>query len=81
MAKLTGKYQVTLPEAIADLYQIRPGDDIQWEPDGDVIRLIPIGKKASPEDRDSKLRIFDQATKRHRRRPSPSIGSLRPWPL
>jgi bifunctional DNA-binding transcriptional regulator/antitoxin component of YhaV-PrlF toxin-antitoxin module len=72
MAKVTAKYQVALPRAIADLYRIRPGDDIEWAPDGDVIRLIPRGEKAAPEEKDSKLRIFDQATKRHRSRPSPS---------
>jgi AbrB family looped-hinge helix DNA binding protein len=78
MAKVTSKYQVTVPKAIADRYGIRPGDHIEWAPAGDVIRVIPIGKKASPEDRDSKLRIFDEATKRHRRRPSPSIAK-RPY--
>ena len=28
MAKVTSKYQVTLPRAIAEKYKIRPGDDI-----------------------------------------------------
>jgi AbrB family looped-hinge helix DNA binding protein len=70
MAKVTSKYQVTVPKAIADRYSIRPGDQIEWAPAGDVIRVIPAGKQATPEDRDSKLRIFDQATKRHRKRPS-----------
>jgi AbrB family looped-hinge helix DNA binding protein len=70
MAKVTSKYQVTVPKAIADQYSIRPGDQIEWVPAGDTIRVIPGGKEASPEDRDSRLRIFDQATKRHRRRSS-----------
>ena len=72
MAKVTSKYQVTVPKAIADRYSIRPGDQIEWAPAGEVIRVIPAGKQTVPEDRDSKLRIFDQATKRHRKRSTAS---------
>jgi AbrB family looped-hinge helix DNA binding protein len=68
MAKVTSKYQVTVPKAIADRYSIRPGDHIEWAPAGDVIRVIPAANQAAPEDRDARLRIFDEATKRHRRR-------------
>ena len=60
MAKVTSKYQVTLPKAIADKFKIRPGDDIHWVPAGDVIRVIPPGKQSAPEDRESWLRVFDQ---------------------
>jgi len=70
MAKVTSKYQVTLPRAIAEKYNIRPGDDIDWVAAGEVIRVIPPGKQAVPEDRESRLRLFDQATERQRRRPS-----------
>ena len=67
MAKVT-KYQVTIPKAIAEQYGIGPGDTIDFIAAGDVIRVIPSGKRA-PEDRESKVRLFDQATERHRRRP------------
>ena len=70
MAKVTSKYQVTVPRAIAEQYSIRPGDDIDWVAAGDVIRVIPSGKQMASEDRDSRLRLFDQATERHRKRPS-----------
>jgi AbrB family looped-hinge helix DNA binding protein len=71
MAKVTSKYQVTVPKAIADQYGIRPGDEIDWTPAGDVIRVIPPGKRAEPGDRESRLRLYDQATQRQqRRRPS-----------
>jgi bifunctional DNA-binding transcriptional regulator/antitoxin component of YhaV-PrlF toxin-antitoxin module len=70
MAKVTSKYQVTVQRAIADKYKIRPGDDIDWVAAGEVIRVIPPGGKVPPEDRASRLRLFDQATERHRRRPS-----------
>jgi AbrB family looped-hinge helix DNA binding protein len=68
MAKVTSKYQVTLPKMIADEFNIRPGDDIDWVSAGDVIRVIPPGKHAVTEDREARLRLFDQATKRIGRR-------------
>ena len=68
MAKVTSKLQVTLPKAIAEQYDIHPGDEIDWVPAGDVIRVIPPGKKVAADDRAAKLRMFDQATERHRRR-------------
>jgi bifunctional DNA-binding transcriptional regulator/antitoxin component of YhaV-PrlF toxin-antitoxin module len=68
MAKITSKYQVTVPRAIADRYKIRPGDEIDWVAAGDVIRVIPPGNEAAVDDRESRLRLFDQATERHRRR-------------
>ena len=70
MAKVTSKLQVTLPKAIAEQYGIQPGDEIDWVPAGDVIRVIPAGKTVAPDDRAARLRIFDQATERLRRRRS-----------
>jgi AbrB family looped-hinge helix DNA binding protein len=69
MAKVTSKYQVTLPKTIANEYNIRPGDDIGWVATGEVIRVIPPGRRVVVEDRDLKLRLFDQATERLRRSP------------
>jgi AbrB family looped-hinge helix DNA binding protein len=68
MAKVTSKLQVTLPKAIAEQYGIRPGDEIDWAPAGDVIRVIPASKLGEPQELESRLRLFDQATERHRRR-------------
>jgi len=70
MAKVTSKYQVTVPKRIADEYHIRPGDEIDWVAAGEVIRVIPPGRQAAPPSPESPLRLFDQATERHRRRPS-----------
>ncbi len=70
MAKVTSKYQVTMPKKIADIYAIRPGDEIDWVAAGDVIRVIPPGRRVAALDRKSQLRLFDQATERHRNRPS-----------
>jgi bifunctional DNA-binding transcriptional regulator/antitoxin component of YhaV-PrlF toxin-antitoxin module len=68
MAKVTSKYQVTVPRKIADAYAIRPGDEIDWVPAGGVIRVIPPGKRAATLDLESRLRLFDQATERQARR-------------
>ena len=65
---MTSKYQVTLPKAIADQYQIRPGDEIDWVAAGEVIRVLPPGKRPVAEDQESRLHLFDQATERIRRR-------------
>lgn len=68
MARVTSKYQVTVPKVIAEQYGIQPGDNIQWVPAGEVIHVVPEGKSVASEDQKGKLRLFDQATERHRRR-------------
>ncbi|MBI1734693.1 MAG: AbrB/MazE/SpoVT family DNA-binding domain-containing protein [Candidatus Rokubacteria bacterium] len=68
MAKVTSKLQVTVPKAIADQYGIRPGDEIEWSPAGEAIRVIPSGRAVSALDRDARLKLFDAATERQRRR-------------
>jgi len=68
MAKVTSKFQVTMPRKIAEQYRIQPGDEIDWVAAGEVIRVIPPGKVAASESRESQLRWFDQATDRQRRR-------------
>jgi bifunctional DNA-binding transcriptional regulator/antitoxin component of YhaV-PrlF toxin-antitoxin module len=70
MAKVTSKYQVTVPRVIAEQYKIRPGDHIDWVAAGGAIRVVPTDKQPAPQDRESRLRLFDQATERHRRRAS-----------
>ena len=67
MAKVTSKYQVTLPMVIARKFNIRPGDEIAWIAAGDVIRVVPPAMQAQDEDPQSRLRVFDQATERIRR--------------
>jgi len=68
MAKVTSKFQVTLPRAIAGQYKIQPGDNIAWEAAGDVIRVLPPGQHTPANDRDARMRLFDQATARQRKR-------------
>ena len=64
-----------MPKKIADSYAIRLGDEIDWVAAGDVIRVIPPGARVVALDRESSLRLFDQATERQRTRPvTPNQG-------
>lgn len=71
MAKVTSKLQLTVPKVIADQYGIQPGDELEWIPAGETIRVVPVGRKRksgrelSVEER---LALFDQATERQRQR-------------
>lgn len=76
MAKVTSKLQVTVPKALAERYAIRPGDEIAWEAAGDVIRVVPPGRATAP-DAATRLRLFDRASERQRRR-NRAHGSMRP---
>jgi len=65
MAKVTSKLQVTVPKALAQRYHIEPGDEIEWEAAGDVIRVVP--PRAKPAGGlVTRLKVFDQATARQR---------------
>ncbi|HEY4843248.1 MAG TPA: AbrB/MazE/SpoVT family DNA-binding domain-containing protein [Terriglobales bacterium] len=70
MAKVTSKLQLTLPKAIADRYKIRPGDDLDWLPAGDSIRVVKrdTSEAAEPATLKERLQLFDQATARQRKR-------------
>lgn len=70
MSKVTSKRQVTIPKEIADQFGISPGDEIAWQPAGDVIRVVPPGDVREPLDREARLRLFDQATERQKERES-----------
>ena|SRR5688572_25435056 len=67
MAKVTSKLQITIPKRLAERYRIAPGDDIEFVPAGDGIRLVPgrspVVRELSVEER---LRLFDEATARLR---------------
>ena len=68
MAKVTSKLQVTVPKAIAAKYGIRPGDAIEWVPAGDAIRIVPAARHGRAADPRWRLKLFDAATERQRRR-------------
>jgi AbrB family looped-hinge helix DNA binding protein len=84
MSCVTSKLQVTIPKAIAERYGIHPGDEIDWVPAGDAIRIVPRAQR-EPRAKDTRARclaLFDQATERQcererartRRRPGTDRG-------
>jgi AbrB family looped-hinge helix DNA binding protein len=78
MAKVTSKLQVTIPKRIAEQYGIAPGDEVEFEPSGDVIRVVPRGRRRTLPNQEERLRRFDAATARQR---WPCLGRLqgRDW--
>jgi AbrB family looped-hinge helix DNA binding protein len=71
MPKVTSKLQLTVPKSIADQYGIRAGDELEWMPAGEAIRVIPAGnaKKAKgPISVKERIELFDKATQRQQRR-------------
>lgn len=75
MAKVTSKFQVTVPKIIADRYKIRPGDEIEWSPAGDAICVTPRAQEPVMLDTKARLQLFDQATKRHRGNASRTVAN------
>jgi AbrB family looped-hinge helix DNA binding protein len=68
MSKVTSKLQVTIPRAVAVQYGIEPGDEVEFIPAGDSIRVVPLSAAAEPPDVARRLQLFDQATARQRAR-------------
>ena len=71
MSKVTSKLQVTLPKVLAEQLGIKPGDEIDWEIAGDVMRVIPAANKRRDVKKDGlslRLRVFDLATRRQKQR-------------
>lgn len=72
MAKVTSKLQLTVPKVIADQYGIRPGDELDWIPAGDTIRVVKKkGRASRPANARSvaeRLRLFHEMLKRQKKR-------------
>ena len=72
MAKVTGKFQITLPKALVDHCGIRVGDELELRAMG---RSIQIDRRAPVETtrvRQERLSHFDRATKRQATRQAAS---------
>ena len=83
MAKVTSKLQVTIPKDVADQYGLRPGSRIEFIPAGDAIRVVPEGRALAPDDSATRLRLFDDATRRqaarNAKRPAGRSPKTRGW--
>ena len=84
---MTSKLQVTVPKAIAQQFGIRPGDDIEWIPAGDAVRVQktrPRGRGSAAGETARRLELFDRATERQRERQqaagqAPAPARARGW--
>ena len=78
MAKVTGKFQITLPKALVDRCGIQVGDELELRPIG---RSIQMDRRTTPDAsrlRRDRLAHFDQATTRQRTRErARSLGQTR----
>ena len=59
---------VDVPKALADRYGIEPGAELEWQAAGDVIRVIPPGRRPRTTSVETRLELFDAATERQRAR-------------
>jgi AbrB family looped-hinge helix DNA binding protein len=58
--KVTSKLQLTVPKVIAEKYGIRPGDELEWTPAGDSIRVRRVKNEA--KNVEERLALFDENT-------------------
>jgi AbrB family looped-hinge helix DNA binding protein len=62
MPKVTSKLQLTVPKKIAEQYGIRPGDELEWIPAGESIRVELARRKAQAGHEltaEEKVSLFD----------------------
>jgi AbrB family looped-hinge helix DNA binding protein len=81
MARVTSKRQVTIPKAIADRYGIASGDELEFLPTGDAIRVQRVAEPDRGVDVRKRLEQFDRATERQlaREQRLPRHGDDRGW--
>jgi len=64
---VTSKLQLTVPKAIADQYGIRPGDELEWIPAGESIRVELVRGKAKAGHEltaEERVALFDAGMER-----------------
>jgi bifunctional DNA-binding transcriptional regulator/antitoxin component of YhaV-PrlF toxin-antitoxin module len=62
MPKVTSNLQLTVPKRIITQYGIRPGDELEWIPPGDSIRVELVCRKARAGHElttEERLALFD----------------------
>ena len=68
VAKVTGKFQITLPRALVDRCGIRVGDALELRPIGRSIQIDRRPAHDATRLRQERLAHFDRATKRQQTR-------------
>jgi bifunctional DNA-binding transcriptional regulator/antitoxin component of YhaV-PrlF toxin-antitoxin module len=77
MSKVTSKFQVSLPRALARAHRIRPGTELAFESSGEDlrVRVSRAGKDVVLSRREA-LAAFDEATQRQRERNAALLARL-----
>jgi bifunctional DNA-binding transcriptional regulator/antitoxin component of YhaV-PrlF toxin-antitoxin module len=68
MSRITSKFQVSIPRALAEKVGLRIGDELEWEEAAGVLRARAATRPPSDLPASERLRLFDAATVRQRRR-------------
>jgi bifunctional DNA-binding transcriptional regulator/antitoxin component of YhaV-PrlF toxin-antitoxin module len=74
MAKVTGKFQITLPKILVDRCGIRVGDELELRPVGRSIQIDRRSRRDAARSRQERLAHFDRATRRQRARKAMAVG-------
>ena len=68
MSKVTSKYQVSIPKALAEKAGIRIGDELEWEEAAGTLRTRAATAPKTGFSVSERLRLFDAATVRQEKR-------------
>jgi len=61
---VTSKLQLTVPKVIAEKYGIRPGDELEWTPARESIRVRRVKNESKVDlNVEQRLALFDENTK------------------
>ncbi|HKO02983.1 MAG TPA: AbrB/MazE/SpoVT family DNA-binding domain-containing protein [Thermoanaerobaculia bacterium] len=64
MGKITSKYQVSIPKALAERVGVKPGDDVEWRVAGHEFRVVPGRSTEKVVSTEERLKMFDAGTRR-----------------
>ncbi|MEX2125104.1 MAG: AbrB/MazE/SpoVT family DNA-binding domain-containing protein [Woeseia sp.] len=68
MTRVTGKFQITLPKRLVDIYGIQVGDEVELVAAGDTIAIVPARVAKAAASTEERLHYFDQTTQHQRER-------------
>lgn len=79
MAKVTGKFQITLPKAAATQSGIEVGDTLDIRVNGGGLLVTRRTEGGAAHDTRERLTQFDRATKRQHKRATAPKSATRGW--
>jgi bifunctional DNA-binding transcriptional regulator/antitoxin component of YhaV-PrlF toxin-antitoxin module len=84
MARLAADLQVTVPKTLAEKFDLRPGDEVEWIPREDGLQMMPIVRRPLRNAEERRAR-FEQILERQRSREAqrakepPALDEDRGW--